>query len=762
MIRSGTEQKNHRDLEVVSFDADLAIVGGGLSGVCCAVTAAREGLRVVLVQDRPVLGGNASSEVRLWILGATSHMGNNNRWAREGGVIDEVLVENLWRNPEGNPLILDSILLEKVALEKNITLLLNTAVDSAETAPDGRILSAIAYCSQNQLRYRLSAPLFCDASGDGILGFLAGAAFRMGAESEEEFGEKFAPPQEYGELLGHSLYFYSRDTGKPIRYVPPAFALKNIREIPRYKELRPTDTGCRLWWLEYGGRLDTVRETETIKWELWRVAYGVWDYIKNSGEFPEAETFTLEWMGTIPGKRESRRFEGDYMLRQQDVVEQRIHTDAISVGGWAMDLHPADGIYSDLSGCTQWHSKGVYGIPFRTMYSRNVPNLFLGGRLISASHVAFGSTRVMATCAHNGQAVGMAAALCIAEGVDPKSLLDPSRMHVLQQRLLRRGQYIPGVKSIDESDLARQAKITASSTMDLCCLQPDGSLLPLSAARALLLPTKIGSMPKFTFTLDALADTVLRAELWMPSIPGNYTTDRMIESTEIALHKGSAQNVDIQFQATIEEDGYIFIVFRNNPSLALYASAQRMTGVLALAQTMNVAVAKSAVQMPPEGIGVDQFEFWLPSRRPQGQNPAVVISPPLQPYAAENVVNGFQRPYLGTNAWMASAEDAVPTLKLDWKTAQIIKRIELSFDTDFDHPLESVLMEHPERAIPFCVKSYRITDDAGQCLFTMQDNHQTRNEIVLSEAVHTKRIAIEVLETHGIPASIFEVRCFAE
>jgi hypothetical protein len=762
MIRSQGQPGGTRKLEIVSLTSDFVIAGGGLSGVCCAITAAREGLQVILVQDRPVLGGNASSEVRLWILGATSHMGNNNRWAREGGVIDEILVENLWRNPEGNPLILDSILLEKVVLEKNITLLLNTAVDSVQTTTGGRILSLDAFCSQNQLRYSLAAKLFCDASGDGIVGFLAGASFRMGAEGVAEFGEKFAPAEAYGELLGHSLYFYSRDAGRPIRYIPPAFAINDIRSIPRYKELRPTDTGCRLWWLEYGGRLDTVRETEAIKWELWKVAYGVWDYIKNSGEFPDTENLTLEWMGSIPGKRESRRFEGDYMLRQQDVVEQRPHADAVSMGGWAMDLHPADGVYSDLSGCIQWHSKGVYAIPYRTMYSRNVSNLFLGGRLISASHVAFGSTRVMATCAHNGQAVGMAAAVCIEKGLEPRALLQEDCMYELQQRLLRRGQYIPGIRGQEAFDLVRQATITASSTMEICCLKADGSYLPLDVPRALLLPVAQGAVPSLTFILDAKANTSLIAEFWISSIAGNYTPDRLLESCEFALSEGCNRSVVLQFQVAMQCHGYVFVILRRNPDLTLHASAQRFTGLLALQQTMNAAVAKGAVQRPPEGIGVDSFEFWLPERRPKGKNPAITITPALRAYSPGNVANGFARPYLGANAWVASAEDLTPQLYLKWETKQRVKRLYFSFDTDFDHPMESVLMEHPEYVIPFCVKSYRILDDAGVCLFTMLDNHQTRNEVVLTEAAETQSLTIEVMETHGTPATIFEVRCFAE
>ena len=483
------DQNPNRELREIRHDADLVVVGGGLAGVCAAVTAAREGARVVLVQDRPVLGGNSSSEVRLWVLGATSHMGNNNRWAREGGLINEILLDSIWRNPEGNAVLFDSLLLEKAVSEPNLTLLLNTAAHDAELNEDGGIRSVRAFCSQNSVTYDLRAPLFCDASGDGVIGFLAGAAFRIGAESRSEFGEGFAPENESQDLLGHSLYFYARDTGRPVRYTPPSFALDDITKIPRFRRFSTQDQGCSLWWIEYGGLRDTVHETEEIKWELWKVVYGVWDHIKNSGEFPDAETMTLEWVGTIPGKRESRRFEGDYMLVQQDVVEQREHHDAVSFGGWAIDLHPSEGVYSREEPCTQWHSRGVYQIPYRCMYSRNVPNLFLAGRIISASHVAFGSSRVMATCAHGGQAVGVAAALCARDGSNPAALAAVERIEELQQSLLKRGQYIPGVALQDDEDLVSTAtEITASSELTLAELPPNGPRKRLTDGHALAAP----------------------------------------------------------------------------------------------------------------------------------------------------------------------------------------------------------------------------------------------------------------------------------
>lgn len=748
-----------RTLREQRIDADLVVVGGGLSGICAAIVAARSGLHVVLVQDRPVLGGNASSEVRLWVLGATSHMGNNNRWAREGGVIDELLVENMWRNPEGNAIVFDSILLEWTLREPNITLLLNAAVDAAETNPaDGLIRSASAFCSQNQIRYVLSAPLFCDASGDGILGFLAGAAFRVGAEARSEFGELLAPEVEDHSLLGHSLYFYTRDTGVPVKYVAPSFALKEITAIPRFRELRVTDSGCRLWWLEYGGARDTVFETEEIKYELWKVAYGVWNYIKNSGEFPDAETLTLEWMGTIPGKRESRRFEGDYMLTQQDVIEQRPHDDAVSFGGWAVDLHPSDGVYSPQPGCTQWHSKGVYSIPYRTMYSRNVPNLFLAGRILSASHIAFGSTRVMATCAHSAQAVGMAAVLCNRDGLLPRDMTEPTHMHALQQALLAEGQHIPGVRLQQNEDKAQRATITANSELKLATLKPSGEWETLSQPMALLVPIAAGRVPKFALDVRATSATTLQCELWTGSIEGNTTPDVKLGAVEVALSAGE-QSASIEFDVAIAHACHVFVMLQQNDAVSFALSSDQVTGILTLAQKMNKAVAKSTVQSPPAGSGVDTFAFWLPTRRPFARNLAMRFDPPLDVFAASNVSNGFARPWCGVNAWLPADDDATPSLTLTWDTPQSIREVVLGLDTDFDHPMESVLMGHPERVMPACVTAFEVYGD-GRLLARVDENHQTRYTLRLDDAVTIQTLSIAVL-AHGpaLPA-IFDVRCY--
>lgn len=753
---------DRRELNTRQLAADLIVVGGGLGGTCCAITAARAGLKVVLVQDRPVLGGNCSSEVRLWVLGATSHMGNNNRWAREGGVIDEILVENTFRNREGNPLIVDTVILEKVVAEPNITLLLNTAVFEVTKQDADTIRSVRAFCSQNSTLYELSAPLFCDASGDGILGFAAGAAFRMGAESQAEFGEKFAPTEDYGELLGHSLYFYTKDSGRPVTFTPPGFALTDITKIPRWRQFNAREHGCKLWWIEYGGRLDTVHATEEIKWELWRVVYGVWNHIKNSGEFPEAANLTLEWVGTIPGKRESRRFEGDYMLRQQDIVEQRTHADAVAFGGWSIDLHPADGVFSEKPGCNQWHAKGIYQIPYRSLYSRNITNLFLAGRIISATHIAFASSRVMATCAHVGQAVGMAATLCKRDGALPRALTETARMTELQRALQRTGQHIPGVPLRDSDDLATRATITASSEFQLHELAPNGPWVGLNDGWAMMLPVKAGTQLEFTVWIEAAADSELRVELRESSRVDNHTLDVILEKALCGITPGT-RSVRVGFKHVFTDERYAFVCFSGNAHIQLRTSEQRVTGVLSLCHAVNLAVAKSAVQTPPEDIGVDTFEFWLPKRRPAGQNIAMKFEQPIALFGAGNVTSGIARPTNQPNAWVAEVDDANPTLALTWSEPQTIARVELMFDTDFDHPMESVLWGHPEDRMPFCARGYRVLDENGHLLGECRDQHQTRAVIVLAQPVRTQSLRIELTAPGGkIPAALFAVRCYAK
>ena len=753
MIRN--ESVNARTTKVEKVFVDLVVVGGGLAGTCCAIAAAREGIRVALVQDRPVLGGNASSEIRLWALGATSHGGNNNRWAREGGVIDEILVENTFRNAEGNPVVFDMILLDKVCSEPNLQLFLNTSIHNASRDSNDSVKCAFGFNAQNSTSYEFYAPYYCDASGDGILGFLVGAAFRIGAEAKSEFGELLAADEESDQLLGHSLFFYSRDVGKPVPFIPPKFAAsESIQKFPRFRQFNLREMqGCKLWWLEYGGKTDTVHDTEEIKFELWKLVYGIWDHIKNSGEYEDTECLTLDWVGMIPGKRESRRFEGDYMLIQQDIVEQRKHFDAVSFGGWAIDLHPSEGVYSDEDPCWQRHSKGVYQIPYRCLFSRNINNLFLAGRLISASHIAFASTRVMLTCAHNAQAVGVAAAMCCETDLQPRDLCHSKWISKLQHRLLKTGQFIPGICRKDDDNLARTAMINPSSTRQLGQIPFDGQWRRLNDSIALLLPLPAGNLPSVRLPIKAKRKTELVVEFRGCSRPESHTPDTLLERLVVPIHpqesftgelkeaptdRGAAvcvqeeiqtaldhHDVELTFLNALSESQYGFLCLLANEQIEVGVSDEVLCGVSTVVHKQDNRVNKSSVQKHQPEIGIDGFEFWIPERRPQGKNIAAHFSPPLEIYDAQQLANGFRRPTSSPNCWMPAHDDETPQIELRWDQPQSMSRLVLNFDTDFDHSMEQVLMGHPERVMPLVPQQFEILID-GKVVARESEHYQTR------------------------------------
>jgi hypothetical protein len=247
----------------------------------------------------------------------------------------------------------------------------------------------------------------------------------------------------------------------------PFMAPDWIRKFPRCEDLPYRghgDWSWGFWWVEFGGEMDTIKDGEKIRDELLAVALGLWDHIKNSGRHPDSANWALEWMGFLPGKRESRRFVGDYMLRQQDVQAGEVFGDGVAYGGWPIDLHPPEGIYSKEHPCTQVKVP-LYNMPFRMLYSKNIRNLLMAGRVASMSHVAFGSTRVMATCSMMGQATGTAAAMCAKRGCMPREL-GRDGIGDLQQQLLKDDAYIIGAVNSDPADLARKAQVKASSELE--------------------------------------------------------------------------------------------------------------------------------------------------------------------------------------------------------------------------------------------------------------------------------------------------------
>ena len=444
-----------------SLETDLLVAGGGLAGVCAALAAARHGARVVLVQDRSVLGGNASSEIKMHVVGADCH--GNKPGVREGGIIEELRLEDAARNPARSYAQWDLLLYEKVKLEPNITLLLDTAV-VAVAKENGAIRSVRAVRHATEDEFVVQARFFADCTGDGRLGVEAGAEYRHGREAKGEYDESLARETADRQTLGSSILLLGRRHDQPQPYVAPTWIRRFRREDFRHRPIHSYEYGY--WWLEWGGQLDTIKDNETIRHELFRIALGVWDYIKNSGDHPAAANWVLDWIGTLPGKRESRRFLGPHVLTQNDVLGGRIFPDQVAHGGWPIDLHPPSGVdVPDEEPYTPTRFAHIYTLPLRCYHSRNVPNLFFAGRNISATHVAFASTRVMATCAVGGQAVGTAAALLVAQQAGPEiaAATTPEFVRRLQQALLRDDVWLPGLRNEHPADLARTAAVAASS-----------------------------------------------------------------------------------------------------------------------------------------------------------------------------------------------------------------------------------------------------------------------------------------------------------
>ena len=430
-----------------------------MAGIAAAVTAARQGAAVVLVQDRPVLGGNASGEVRVHICGADEH--GRKPFCRETGILEEIRLRNLYTNPQRSYPVWDLLLYDYVTAEPNLQLLLNASCTGARMGGP-RVRAVAVEQNVNWLSFEVEAQTFIDCSGDGRLAFEAGAEFRRGREARSEFGESGAPEQADDCGMGSSLLFQTRDMGRPVSFEPPPWAHDfKGSGLPEHRRPRPQEM-AGYWWVEHGGVLHATHDGQKVYRELLAILLGVWGYIKNSGEYPGAANLALSWVGHVPGRRSGLRFLGDHILKQQDIEEKVRFPDRVAYGGWSMDRHPPLGFFSPEPPADFLAVPDIYSIPLGSLYSRNIENLYLAGRCHSATYTAHGSTRVMGTCMSMGQAVGMAAAVGIEKAADPRQVRESHAAEV-QQRLLKEDVFLIGVRNEDPDDLALSARVTASS-----------------------------------------------------------------------------------------------------------------------------------------------------------------------------------------------------------------------------------------------------------------------------------------------------------
>lgn len=428
---------------------DFCVVGGGMAGICAAIAAARNGAKVAIMQDRPMFGGNASSEIRMWVGGA----GGSNK--RETGIIEEIILENAYRNPYKIYSIWDSVLYEKVKMEENIKVFLNCSCNDAQMCGN-KIKSITGWQLTTQTYHIIEADYFADCSGDSVLAPITGAEFRMGREAKSEFNEDIGHEEADKHTMGNSCLIQAREMNEKRDYIPPKWAYKFTDDMLEHRMPDLKSSGENYWYMEVGGMDDTIHDAEEIRDELLKIAFGMWDFIKTHKEC-NAENWELDWVGFLPGKRESRRYVGDHILSQKEVTAEGKFDDLVAYGGWPMDDHPPQGLYYKGKPTTYHNSPSPYGIPYRCMYSKNVENLYFAGRNISVTHMALSSTRVMATCAVIGQAVGTAAAMAVKYNLSPREVYE-QKIDELKQNIMDDDGYLPfNIRNV--SDITKTATL---------------------------------------------------------------------------------------------------------------------------------------------------------------------------------------------------------------------------------------------------------------------------------------------------------------
>ena len=749
MSQTPASQQATHGREPKDLSRDIVVIGGGVAGLCAAVAAARLGSRVAIVQDRPVFGGNSSSEIRVWAIGAATRGYFRN--ARETGIVEEVTLETAYRSegllpiyPEAWPMW-DVVLKEWCDREPNLDVFLNTRVHEV-TVADDRIVSVTALQTSTEKAFRFHAAYFIESSGDGEIGAKAGAAWRLGQESRRDFGETMAPEEANTTVLPSTIMFTARDVGRPVPFHPPHWAYDYLTDddLP-FRDHRYVKSGY--WWISAGGDRDTIDDNEEIRDELYKILFGVWDHIKNHGDHG-ADNLVLDWVGHVVGKRESRRFEGDYIVVQDDVLYGRLFPDDVAYGGWPIDLHPSQGFFSLDVPTDQIEPEKPYAIPYRALYSCNMENLFLNGRLLSASHIAMGTIRVQKTLGLVGQAIGTAAHMCVQNNLTPRQL-GQECIHELQQALLKQDCYIPHVRNQDPHDLARRATVTASSQMALPVVTPD-DVHPLYTRRAQKFVTSEPRIDRVSAWLVSERDeaVTVRAhlrpapDLWDFSSPEILATET---ATLAPRHDGwvpfaFVQSVDPSHPYWIEIEPLEGVAWQHSVDEPLGCQAAAWSDKPFVRLKLDAPASKQAIESDShDGV-------W---RHLRGTY-VFRVEPQPYPYGPKNVNNGVSRPEQGTNMWIADPAQPWPHwLELAFPQAVTFDTLQLTLDSNLDRQMDegAKALSGP---VPELVKAYTVQkwrEEAWETFIEECDNHQRWRRYTF-EPVTSRRLRIQFEATH--------------
>lgn len=768
--------------EAELLDCDVVVVGGGVAGLSAAISAARSGARTTIIQDRPVYGGNSSSEIRVVPHGAAS----GNAWACETGLFHEVLLTDRATNPETfidqgtTNSHYDLTLQDFVRSEPLITELRNTTVRAVEVAADGRTIRRVLGSQLGSEReFSVGADVIVDATGDATVAHLAGAGTRYGRESRAEHDERLAPLEADRSTLGSTITLKARRTDQPVPFVRPpwAYDYSSPTALIADRALHRIggDTYGGFWWLEVNDPFDQIHDNQRIRDELHRHVFGVWDYVKNHSPLAEeAAPFVLEWVGQIPGKRESRRVVGDVVLTEHDVRHDPHWSDAIGYGGWWIDLHVKGGVNNrsepaERENVDQHYSAFVrvapFSIPLRACYSSDIDNLFVAGRSLSATHIGLSAVRVQLTLGALGQAVGVAAARCVQQRRSPRDLAaDPSAVWELQQDLLRADLRLLGIRNDDPDDLARRAKVSASSTLAVAELGGGNQVnwLELDSARGQVMPPATDGVRSLALHLHSDLDRAAQVQVALELL------DRLWDREPGPPVWSSTLDVPPRFTGWLEVpvgrteplSTSWRIGVAGEPGLQWAGSAEALTGTVAQYRIVTpsgpeprnahlASLSSSEVDLPP-------VDAWRQHRR---FTHAVRVDPPLRPFGPEQVTNGCAWPEHGPNLWISDPAAGLPQwLELAWDEEVAVRELEVRFDTNLDLRTD----ERPGLGrTPETVSDWQIEAEVSgqwQQVFAERGNWG-RQRYARFPTVRTRRLRLMVTGTNGDPsARVYEVR----
>ncbi|MEI6074852.1 MAG: FAD-dependent oxidoreductase [Verrucomicrobiota bacterium] len=772
-------------MKTVKENYDIVVCGGGLAGFCAAVAAARNGAKTCLVHNRPVLGGNSSSEVGVTPHGAAAF----HAYARETGILSEVLIEerarnhaeiyeNGWTNS-----VWDMVLYDLAQTTPHLKLYLNTDIRSVEMRDQRNITAILAVVQNAETELRLEAKTFIDCTGDGIVADQAGCLWRMGSEGRDEFNEPHAPSKASNDTMGNSIHFLARDTGAPAPFKAPDWAVKHEDASYFYQQGRlPKEKRGGFWWLEIGVPYHTIYDTETIRHELTRHALGVWDWMKNKDPktMDLVRNYALDWIGQVPGKRESRRIMGRYFMNEHDILNKTVFPDEIAFGGWFVDLHTPGGLlakssepsaaaggheneYDTFSDYSAMSYCGPYGIPLRILLAKDCDNLMMAGRNVSVTHAALGTVRVMGTTAIMGEAAGVAAAIGLQRGHDFDELVALD-IGEIQQRLLANGGFLPNYRSTDEKDLSRSAKVSASSELAVHGVAPETSgfhdglkiwrdqpqygIERLETRRGQLIATEGGRIQSLELCLsnnNSVTETV-EVQLLVAEHIWDYRAEPSAPLATAKLTVPPGKNhwvtwkLDLELPARLEVGSYLRLDALPNQHLSWHAAQKIIPGHMAM-----YAISPNRMR-----------------RFGNGHTLAYRISPPQRSFGAEHVLSGVTRPHRTTNLWVSDATQALPQwLELSWAKPVNISEVQLVFP---GHLVREYHAYAPFYRDPQCPRDYAIEVCASgkwQRALEVKDNYQRLRRHKFAAGLATDKIRVVITATNGDPsASIYEIRCY--